>query len=594
MGARRRRRSGVGSEVPGAAEGAAGLGHRIRRGAPVGGMVGAGCGDAPAGAHAHPRVRAARRFVDARRSHGGQSRDVVAAARGPADARGHVPRHAHRRGSGSGGPGAHRRCFGRRSRRAGIPGADAVVAGPGGGGPVPCRDHRARRRRRHEAFVPQPDHARGRSRPRGHVPARSAPPGPAADPVHQGHRGPVGPGRRRADRRPVGGRGHHLPGFAGVDAPGRAGHGQVRRPRAQLHLRRRRHLRRRARRCPRHPVGRGVRPRVLPLLLRGRRGPAAGGQVRCAGAHAGVAPGVLQAVGADVGVPGAAQGPAHDRRPGPWPRVRRGPVAAGVVGLPARFLRGGRPGDARPRHRERPRRAEAARAQARPRRPARRGVRGAAAAAGPRPLRRIVARPADRRGAGRPGGGRVRRPRGRPGAHRVLRIHAPAGAPPAAAEDAPHPHAAAGGGLRRPPLAGTGRGRDPRRFRKLRRRAGQAGARHGPADPDAAQQAVLPPAAQLRRRAGHRHHAAVGRRREAPAGGTRLSLSGPGVRPPHGVGVGKLPQGADPGDAAADADGVGVGHGGAGRRSAQLPQTLRRADGEDVVPPDASRRGRGR
>jgi hypothetical protein len=98
--------------------------------------------------------------------------------------------------------------------------------------------------------------------------------------------------------------------------------GQVRRPRAQLRQRRRRHLRRRAgrrawTRRARWPPRRGWRQascapapqRPRGNDLGGRRQPAAGGQGRRAGAHLAVHVGLLRALGEDVGVPGAAQGP---------------------------------------------------------------------------------------------------------------------------------------------------------------------------------------------------------------------------------------------------------------------------------------------
>ena len=57
--------------------------------------------------------------------------------------------------------------------------------------------------------------------------------------------------------------------------------------------------------------------------LAGRRGAAPRGQGRPAGAHAGQPRRLLPAVGQDLGVPGAAQGPAGGRRPRARPGVRR-------------------------------------------------------------------------------------------------------------------------------------------------------------------------------------------------------------------------------------------------------------------------------
>ena len=113
--------------------------------------------------------------------------------------------------------------------------------------------------------------------------------------------------------------------------------GQVRRPRAQLRQRRRRRLRRRARRRR----GRGRRRCKAAAAARrrddagllghhrrghhlaGRRGAAPRGQGRAAGAHAGQPRRLLPALGQDLGVPGAAQGPAGRRRPRARPGLRR-------------------------------------------------------------------------------------------------------------------------------------------------------------------------------------------------------------------------------------------------------------------------------
>ena len=107
--------------------------------------------------------------------------------------------------------------------------------------------------------------------------------------------------------------------------------GQVRRPRAQLRLRRRRRLRPRAgragvggaRRRVRGAAGRDparlapdaglLRPHTRGHHLAGRRQPATGGQPRPAGAHPRQPPRLLREVGEDLGVPGTAQGPARRR-----------------------------------------------------------------------------------------------------------------------------------------------------------------------------------------------------------------------------------------------------------------------------------------
>ena len=112
--------------------------------------------------------------------------------------------------------------------------------------------------------------------------------------------------------------------------------GQVRRPRAQLHLRRRRGLRLRAGRAGvggarrrRHSTARRdpaglppdadlLRPDPRGHHLAGRRQPASRGQPGPAGPHARQPPRLLREVGQDLGVPGAAQGAPRRRRHRRW------------------------------------------------------------------------------------------------------------------------------------------------------------------------------------------------------------------------------------------------------------------------------------
>ena len=117
--------------------------------------------------------------------------------------------------------------------------------------------------------------------------------------------------------------------------------GQVRRPRAQLRQRRRRDLRGRAgRRAPTSSAALRAATQLASHLMRvcsdhtarghdlaGRRGPAPRGQVRPAGPHARQPRGLLRALGQDLGVPGAAQGPAGRRRP----RARPGVPASAIA-----------------------------------------------------------------------------------------------------------------------------------------------------------------------------------------------------------------------------------------------------------------------
>ena len=88
--------------------------------------------------------------------------------------------------------------------------------------------------------------------------------------------------------------------------------------------------------------------------LAGRRQPAPRGQVGPARAHARQPPRLLRALGEDLGVPGAAQGPTGGRGPGARSGVRRADRPAGVVGGRARRVRRGGAGDAPPGARPHP------------------------------------------------------------------------------------------------------------------------------------------------------------------------------------------------------------------------------------------------
>ncbi len=132
-------------------------------------------------------------------------------------------------------------------------------------------------------------------------------------------------------------------------------HGQARRWRARIRIRRRRDVRlrtdRRRRRVGRRALGGQHRRTGADAAghaqrrpaVGGRREPASRGSQRLAGAHAGVVRGVLRAVGAAMGDSGAVARPPRRRRPGSRPPVpadgRRDPVPAG------RGVRRGRAGD---------------------------------------------------------------------------------------------------------------------------------------------------------------------------------------------------------------------------------------------------------
>ena len=121
------------------------------------------------------------------------------------------------------------------------------------------------------------------------------------------------------------------------------------------------------------------------MHLAGRRQSAARGPERAAGAHALQPPRLLPALGQDLGVPGPAQGPPGRGRPGARRGVRGGRRAPGVAGRRARQFRPRRAEDAPPGRRHHPRGRGGARAEARPRRAAGRRIRRTAAAVGARP-----------------------------------------------------------------------------------------------------------------------------------------------------------------------------------------------------------------
>ena len=192
-------------------------------------------------------------------------------------------------------------------------------------------------------------------------------PDPIGHPPRDGQRA-----RRPGAGRARGGPGHRpRGGGAGCrpHAPRRHRDGQDRGVRAELHLRRRRHLRRRAgRRGARGGVdGHRHRPRdpadadllgvdAGRLAVAGRPRAAPRGQERAARAHRREPPRLLRALGQDLGVPGAAQGARRRGRPrGGAGLLRRG-AADGVAGLEPRELRRRRAGDAPPGRAAHPRR----------------------------------------------------------------------------------------------------------------------------------------------------------------------------------------------------------------------------------------------
>ena len=178
--------------------------------------------------------------------------------------------------------------------------------------------------------------------PTSESPTATVPHAAAVDALRVEYRRPAHPARRprprpsrrcrRRIRRAVRPRRRHARGRAGdragrrarrrVGAPGGHRPRQVRWARAQLRVRRRRPLRVRAGRwCRRGGCGPRRDPARLPAhadLLRphqrghdlaGRREPPPGGQGGTSGPDSGQPPGLLRAVGEDLGVPGVAQGP---------------------------------------------------------------------------------------------------------------------------------------------------------------------------------------------------------------------------------------------------------------------------------------------
>ncbi len=298
-------------------------------------------------------------------------------------------------------------------------------------------------------------------------------------------------------------------------------------------------------------------------------------------------------MGRDLGVPGAAQGPAHDRDDGAGTRLLRGDLPAGVGGIPTRQLRRGRPGHAPPGAGKRASGGAPPRAETRPRRTARRRIRRAASATRARTHRRHAARPQHPRRARRTRRRRLRRPRRRQSAHRGLRVPAPVGAPPAAATLQAHPPVAGGRRRAAQPLA-----RPRRRFfcRQPRQRTRRDVPRAQTRPPHClrpARAAVLPPAA--RRGGGHvrRRSHPVRRRREGPAGGVRVPPPGARVRPPIRAGQGNLPQGETAGDPAAVADALALRHRRSRPGAVELPQAFRSRGGPQLVFAHAARRRRG-
>ncbi len=319
--------------------------------------------------------------------------------------------------------------------------------------------------------------------------------------------------------------------------------------------------------------------------LGGRRQPPARGQLRPARALAVEPHRVLRALGDDVGVPGAAQGALRRRRRGAGAGLSRRPVADDLDGQHPRQLRDGRTRDASSRHREHPAEPSGPSAQARRRGTARRGVRGAAAAARARPRRRLAAQPDD---GARPEGadrGRLCRPPRRRSDGGGVRVPPHARAPHPAVQAAPQPHRArrAGGPAAHRPQHGVPAepGGEPH--------ARVAGA--PPHRPAAAREALLPTAARGGRVAADARPAAhsAGCRAAAHRAGLRRSQGRARAHP--GADVWGVAARGDPEVAAARDARLVRRVARPRRRSARVPQDLRGPRRDALVSPQAPRRG---
>ncbi len=126
----------------------------------------------------------------------------------------------------------------------------------------------------------------------------------------------------------------------------------------------------------------------------GGRRVAPGGQAGSAGPDRGEPPGLLRALGQDLGVPGPAQGTGGGGGPRGGPRLQRSDLTVGVARRRAGELRRGLPGDAASRRGARPAVGSRPPGQARQGRAARRRVHRPAAPAGARPRGRVDPQPA--------------------------------------------------------------------------------------------------------------------------------------------------------------------------------------------------------
>ncbi len=330
--------------------------------------------------------------------------------------------------------------------------------------------------------------------------------------------------------------------------------------------------------------------------------PPPGGPQRPAGAHAGQPHRLLRALGQDVGVPGAAQGPAsrgrHRARAAVRGRARPDGLARGAAGS----LRRGRAGHAAPGGEDPAGGPGWPGDQAGPGRPARHRVRRAAPPARARPHGRVAAQPGHAPGPGRAGRGRLRRTRRCRRPRRRVPVPAAGRAPAAAVPAAAHPCPAGRPGRSAQARPGDGGTRWAERAsprwqpaeRGSVRRVHRNVAAARPPGATAAREAVLPAAAGRGGPAGRRRDPPDAVRGGGPPRGARLRGSGRRAPPHPGPDRRGRPARGDSADAASGAARLVRRRGRAGRRFARLPPGQRRTGGIAVVPAAAPGRDQGR
>ena len=352
---------------------------------------------------------------------------------------------------------------------------------------------------------------------------------------------------------------------------------------------------RRRRAGRRRPAGRGPGSRLLGATAEGTLWPVDAG-LRPEGRHgplvrtAGQPRQLLRALGQDLGVPGAAQGPAGRRGRRPRPRSTSTAVARWSGRRRERDeLRRRRPGHAPPGRAARPAQGRRPAAQARRRRPARRRVQRPAAAAGARPHRRAAARRQHPGGAGGAGHLRLRRPRRRRRARPRLPVPAHRWSTGSSCTGCAAPTSCPG---TRTTCAGSGVRFGLRRATRRRscseRWQQQPGWSAGCTRSCSTGRCWTRPRGCPPTRPGSTPEAA-----QRPAGGAGLPRPGRRAAAPRGAHLRGQPPGGDPAHPAAGDARLVRRRRRPRRRPARLPPAVRRARHHPLVPADAARlRGR--